>query len=612
MTKNKNTLRKKLYRDMRRAGMQFLSIILLCALGTFTFAALDGMARMTRTTFDTYFEENNLADFWVTLPAGMDRASLNKIRAVDGVDQVIARSVTDLETTLGTDATVNVNVTAYDGEMTINTPLLREGELLDPSDLRGCLIQERFDLDVSFDAGRIMYRETIADTVEGVGHFEPLRHYAEVHLLLEPLPRGSGIVLESSCSEDQLDRNWQRLILTHLAEKKHLGVLTGSPLTDVKITLAAGKAHLKHTEGGDFRQATYRAVRQGLMQAQSVLLEPYYAFSLTVPPEQIGRAINDLRAMGGEFSSPEDSNGMSRIEGSAPVCGLGGYMNELAAYSHGRGRLFLRPDGYRPCKNSDRVIKELAYDAESDTENPADSVFCAHGAGFNVKWDKVPDYMHLESCLKKETSPEPAAPVFRLSLDIDERELEAIMEREFGPIRRREYRAAEKNEAPAPTPVENKKEYIIVDGYNVIFAWNALKALAKEHLDLARGRLMDMLSNYCGFTRAELVLVFDGYRSPGNPGSKTQYHNIHVAYTRDGETADAYIERLANDIGKNYSVRVITSDNLIRLSALRSGVLRTSSKEFEGEVDWVLGQIEEVLRRSNPDPHKTRLKDGKQ
>ena len=474
------------------------------------------------------------------------------------------------------------------------------------------LIQERFDLDVSFDAGRIMYRETIGNTVEGVGHFEPLRHYAEVHLLLEPLPRGSGLVLESSCSEDQLDRNWQRLILTHLAEKKHLGVLTGSPLTDVKITLAAGKAHLKHTEGGDFRQATYRAVRQGLMQAQSVLLEPYYAFSLTVPPEQIGRAINDLRAMGGEFSSPEDSNGMSRIEGSAPVCGLGGYMNELAAYSHGRGRLFLRPDGYRPCKNSDSVINELAYDAESDTENPADSVFCAHGAGFNVKWDKVPDYMHLESCLKKETSPEPAAPVFRRSLDIDERELEAIMEREFGPIRRREYRAAERNEAPAPTPVENKKEYIIVDGYNVIFAWNALKALAKEHLDLARGRLMDMLSNYCGFTRAELVLVFDGYRSPGNPGAKTQYHNIHVAYTRDGETADAYIERLANDIGKNYSVRVITSDNLIRLSALRSGVLRTSSKEFEGEVDWVLGQIEEVLRRSNPDPHKTRLKDGKQ
>ena len=473
-------------------------------------------------------------------------------------------------------------------------------------------IRDRFGLEVAFGAGSIVYRETIADTVEGIGHFEPLRHYAEVHLLLEPGERGSGLQFATACPEDQLDRNWQRLILTHLAEKKHLGVLTGSPLTDVKITLAAGKAHLKHTEGGDFRQATYRAVRQGLMQAKSVLLEPYYAFSLTVPPEQIGRAINDLRAMGGEFSSPEDSGGLSRIEGSAPVCSLGGYMNELAAYSHGRGRLFLRPDGYRPCKNSDSVIKELAYDAQSDTENPADSVFCAHGAGFNVKWDQVPDYMHLESCLKKEASLEPAAPVFRRSLDIDERELEAIMEREFGPIRRREYRAAEKNQAPAPTPVENKKEYIIVDGYNVIFAWNSLKALAKEHLDLARGRLMDMLSNYCGFTRAELVLVFDGYRSPGNPGSRTEYHNIHVAYTKDGETADAYIERLANDIGKNYSVRVITSDNLIRLSALRSGVLRTSSREFEGEVDWVLGQIEEVLRRSNPDPHKTRLKDGKQ
>ena len=474
------------------------------------------------------------------------------------------------------------------------------------------IIRERFNMEVAFGTGAILYRETIANAVEGIGHFEPLRHYAEVHLLLEPGERGSGVQIATACPTDQLDLNWQRLILTHLEEKEHLGVLTGSPITDIKITLVAGRAHVKHTEGGDFRQATYRAVRQGLMQAESVLLEPYYAFTLTVPPEQIGRAINDLRTMDGEFSSPEDAGGMCRIEGSAPVRGLAGYMNELAAYSHGRGRLFLRPDGYRPCKNSDSVIREYGYDAESDADNPADSVFCAHGAGFNVKWNQVADYMHLESCLKREAAPEPAAPVFRRSLDIDERELEAIMEREFGPIRRREYRAPERNEAPAPPPAETKKEYILVDGYNVIFAWDSLKALAKERLDLARGRLMDMLSNYCGFTRAELVLVFDGYRSPGNPGSRTEYHNIHVAYTKDGETADAYIERLANDIGKNYSVRVITSDNLIRLSALRSGVLRTSSKEFEGEVDWVLGQIEEVLRRSNPDPHKTRLKDGKQ
>ena len=474
------------------------------------------------------------------------------------------------------------------------------------------LIRERFDLEAGFDAGQILYKETIGDTVEGVGHFEPLRHYAEVHLLLEPLPAGSGIVLDTQCSEDALDRNWQRLILTHLAEKRHLGVLTGSPLTDVKITLASGRAHLKHTEGGDFRQATYRAVRQGLMQAKSVLLEPYYAFSLLVPPEQIGRAINDVRAMGGEFSSPEDCGGMTRLEGSAPVSAMNGYLNEVVSYTRGRGRLFCRPDGYRPCKDSESVIRRIGYDPQSDTENPADSVFCAHGAGFPVKWDQVKDYMHLESCLKPEKEPEPVPAAPRRSFDIDERELEAIMEREFGPIRRREYRSPERNEAPQARLAEKKKEYIIVDGYNVIFAWDGLKALAKERLDLARGRLMDMLSNYCGYTKAQLVLVFDGYRTPGNPGSRTEYHNIHVAYTKDGETADAYIERMTNEIGKNYSVRVITSDNLIRLSALRSGVLRTSSKEFEGEVDWVLAQIEEILRRSNLNAHKTRLKDGKQ
>ena len=474
------------------------------------------------------------------------------------------------------------------------------------------LVKERFDVDIGLDAGHILYKETIAGTVEGVGHFEPLRHYAEVHLLLEPLPRGSGIVLDTACSEDELDRNWQRLILAHLAEKRHLGVLTGSPLTDVKITLLSGRAHLKHTEGGDFRQATYRAVRQGLMQAKSVLLEPWYAFSLEVPPEQTGRAINDVRAMGGEFSSPEDSGGMTRLEGSAPVSAMNGYLSQVAAYTRGRGRLFCRADGYRPCKNSESVIREYGYDAESDTENTADSVFCAHGAGFNVKWDKVKDYMHLESGLRPEREETQGAPPLRRSLNIDERELEAIMEREFGPIRRREYRTPERNQAPERPAAERKKEYLIVDGYNVIFAWSGLKELAKEKLEPARARLMDILSNYCGYTGAELVLVFDGYRTPGNPGSRTDYHNIHVAYTKDGETADAYIERIADEIGKNYSVRVVTSDNLIRLSALRSGVLRTSSKEFEGEVDWVLEQIEEVLRRSNQEARKTRLIDGKQ
>ena len=474
------------------------------------------------------------------------------------------------------------------------------------------LVKERFDVDIELDTGRILYKETIANTVEGVGHFEPLRHYAEVHLILEPLPRGSGIVLDSVCSEDLLDRNWQRLILTHLQEKPHLGVLTGSPITDVKISLAAGKAHDKHTEGGDFRQATYRAVRQGLMQAESLLLEPWYRFEMAVPQEQIGRAINDVRAMNGEFESPEEAGELMLLRGSAPVSAMNGYMEELVAYTRGRGRLSLRSDGYKPCPESETVIAALGYDAESDVENTADSVFCSHGAGVNIKWDKVRDYMHLESCLRPKGA-EAAVPAPRYPISIDERELEAIMTREFGPIKRPMYRAAERNEAPVP-PVErqNKKEYLIIDGYNLIFAWDELKNLARERLDLARTRLMDMLSNYAGFTQSELVLVFDGFRTPGNPGSRQEYHNIHVVFTRDGETGDAYIEKIANEIGKNYSVRVITSDNLIRLSALRSGVLRCSSGEFIHQLEWTLGQMAELLEKTNQNAHKTRVKDGKQ
>ena len=478
------------------------------------------------------------------------------------------------------------------------------------------LVKERFDTDITLDTGRIMYRETIKDTVEGVGHFEPLRHYAEVHLLLEPLPRGSGIELSSSCPEDELDRNWQRLILTHLAEKQHIGVLTGSPVTDIRFTLAAGRAHIKHTEGGDFRQATYRAVRQGLMQAESVLLEPWYSFVLEVPTEQIGRAISDVRAMNGEIDSPEDAGGMMRLEGAAPVAGMNEYMQELLAYTHGRGRLSLTPGGYRPCREQQKIVDAIGYEPERDTDNPADSVFCSHGAGVNIPWDQVKDYMHLESCLKppvEETAPA-AAPRYR-SLSIDDRELEAIMEREFGKIKRPQYSARQVNAAASEPVFEKKPEFIIVDGYNLIFAWDELKKLAADRLDLARGRLMDMLSNYCGFTKAKLVLVFDGFRTPGNPGSREDYHNINVAFTKDGETGDAYIERLADEIGKNYSVRVVTSDNLIRLSALRSGVLRCSSGEFKNEVEWVLGQIDAVLKKSNQSAHKTRIADkinGKQ
>ncbi len=471
------------------------------------------------------------------------------------------------------------------------------------------LVKERFDVEVGLDAGHILYRETIADTVEGVGHFEPLRHYAEVHLLMEPLPRGSGLVLDSTVSEDVLDRNWQRLILTHLAERQHPGVLTGSPITDMKITLAAGRAHLKHTEGGDFRQATYRAVRQGLMQAKNILLEPWYAFRIEVPAEQIGRVISDVRAMNGVFDSPEDAGDMLCLQGSAPVSAMQGYMEELVSFSRGRGRLSLRLEGYRPCHEQEKAIAAIGYDPESDTENPADSVFCAHGGGFNVRWSEVPEYMHLESCLKKEAAPEPVQQICR-SMSIDERELEAIMEREFGPIRRPEYRPAQRNEAPNAVPVQRKKEYLIVDGYNLIFAWSETKKLAEERLDLARGKLMDALSNYCGFTKAELVLVFDGFRKPGNPGERSEYHNIHVAFTADGETADAFIERFADEIGRNYDVRVVTSDNLIRLSALRSGVLRTSSKEFSLELEWVLQQIDAVLKQSNRNAHTTKLKSG--
>ena len=480
------------------------------------------------------------------------------------------------------------------------------------------LVRERFDVEVSLDKGKILYRETIADMVEGVGHFEPLRHYAEVHLLLSPLPAGSGVVYDTNCSEDVLDRNWQRLILSCLMDKQHLGVLTGSPLTDVKITLASGKAHLKHTEGGDFREAANRAVRQGLMQAKSVLLEPWYAFTLELPAEQLGRALSDIHAMHGEFSSPEGTGEFLRLTGCAPVAELNGYQPELLAYTHGRGRLSLQPGGYRPCREQDSIVTAADYDPVADLENTPDSVFCAHGAGFNVRWDQVPSYMHLGSCLKQkvsvgEISLSGQMPAYRRILSIDDRELEAIMEREFGPIRRPQYMQPQRNKAAVSDSLSQgpSKETVIVDGYNLIYAWPEMNALAETNMDLARTRLQDLLSSYCGFTKNELVLVFDGYRTPGNPGSHAQVHNIRVAFTKNGETGDAYIERLVDEIGKNYRVRVVTSDNLIRLSALRSGVLRTSSKEFAGEVEGVLSQIDELLKKTNEQAHTTKVKDGK-
>ena len=456
------------------------------------------------------------------------------------------------------------------------------------------LIRSRFDVDAAIGHGKILYRETIEAPVEGVGHFEPLRHYAEVHLLLEPLPRGSGIQFGVTCREDDLDRNWQRLILTHLQEKAHLGVLTGAPLTDLRITLAAGRAHIKHTEGGDFRQATYRAVRQGLMQAKCILLEPLYRFRLEVPQAQIGRAIQDLRLRHGVLSDPETHGETAILEGTAPVACLRGYEAEVIAYTRGRGRLGCAMAGYAPCHEQEAVVEAIGYDPEADLDNTPDSVFCAHGAGFTVKWNRVPEYMHLESILKKSDTPQR---VRSQSLHIDEKELEAILEREFGPISRRQYRApvrpaesAKKEYTSAP-----RKNTVIVDGYNVIFAWDGFRELAETDLDGARIRLMDLMSNYAGFTGCELILVFDAYRVREGRGEKSDYHNIHVVYTKENETGDQYIERLSHDIGKNDTVRIVTSDALIQVSALRAGVMRTSASEFAKEVERVGKQIADLI-----------------
>ena len=461
------------------------------------------------------------------------------------------------------------------------------------------LIRMRFGWDVTFDTGRISYRETIAAPVEGVGHFEPLRHYAEVHLILAPLPQGSGLVFDTVCSEDVLDRNWQRLILTHLQEKQHLGVLTGSPVTDLRITLAAGRAHLKHTEGGDFRQATYRAVRQGLMKAESILLEPYYAFRLTVPPEQIGRAISDIRAKSGSFDPPVETPGGTLLQGRAPVSELRDYARDVAAYTRGRGRLSCEVAGYFPCHNTEAVVAALAYDPAADLENTPDSVFCSHGAGITIPWDQVEENMHLESVLRPKPAAAPAAAprVRTQNLDLDEKELQRIIEREFGPQKTPLYRPPAAKAEAAVTLPPRRKEYLIVDGYNMIFAWDGLRQQAGYDLSGARERLLDLLSNYCGFHPCELIVVFDSYRVRGGTGSRSRHNNLRVVYTQEDESADLYIETLVGKIGRNYAVRVATSDALIQLSALRSGVLRVSAAELERELERTNGEIAAVLRR---------------
>ena len=489
------------------------------------------------------------------------------------------------------------------------------------------LIKERFGMAVTFDEGNIVYKETILEPVEGVGHFEPLRHYAEVHLLLEPGETGSGLIFAADCSEDVLDRNWQRLILTHLEEREHKGVLIGAPITDMKITLLTGRAHIKHTEGGDFRQATYRAVRQGLRKAKSQLLEPYYEFRLEVPSEQVGRSMTDIQKMLGEFDPPKIEGEMTVLTGSAPVVTMRDYQKEVISYTSGRGRLSCTLKGYYPCHNQEEVVEAVGYDPEADLENPTGSVFCAHGAGFVVNWDQVEDYMHVESGWNapagQETKPEKPVTAKNWKEENEkylatEKELEEIFERTYGPIRklgeeppagrsvkgwkksRRDplegYGKSTSDYKQKKTP-DGEKEYLLVDGYNIIFAWEDLKELAAVNIDGAREKLMDILCNYQGFKKSTLILVFDAYKVKGNPGSVETYHNIHVVYTKEAETADQYIEKTVHEIGRKYRVTVATSDQLEQVIILGQGGQRMSARELLEDVIEVSHQIRETARK---------------
>lgn len=483
------------------------------------------------------------------------------------------------------------------------------------------MIAERFHLDVEFGTGKIVYKETIKSPVVGVGHYEPLRHYAEVHLKMEPLEAGSGLVFDTDCSEDVLDRNWQRLILTHLQEREHPGVLTGAPITDMKITIVAGRAHLKHTEGGDFRQATYRAVRQGLKSAESVLLEPWYSFVLEVPSEQVGRAMSDIGQMNGSFEGPEaeDKQGMVRLTGTAPASEMRDYQREVWAYTKGRGRITLTLKGYEPCHNAEEVIEEIGYDSERDVDNPTGSVFCVHGAGFLVKWDEVPEYMHIKEDFLAEKPGIEQDEVMAVQMGNhcnysggysssydDDPELLTIMEREFGSKQKERDRYSSYRKQTVSTPVrhttvikenEPKKEYLLVDGYNIIFAWEELNELAKASIDAARNKLMDILSNYQGFIGCTLILVFDAYKVKGNQGEVQKYHNIYVVYTKEAETADQYIEKTTHEIGRKYKVTVATSDALEQVIVMGQGAYRISARDFYEEVERTEKQIREINER---------------
>ena len=484
------------------------------------------------------------------------------------------------------------------------------------------LIRERFGVEADFDAGSIVYRETIGDTVEGVGHFEPLRHYAEVHLLLEPGEPGSGLVMASDCSEDILALNWQRLILTHLKEKEHLGVLTGAPITDMKITLKSGRAHPKHTEGGDFRQATYRALRQGLMQAESVLLEPYYAFCLEIPDQSVGRAMTDLEQMHGAFSLEHSGEGRAVLRGTAPMALLQEYQKQVISYTRGEGQLYCTMAGYFPCHNTEEVLREKAYDPLGDVENTPHSVFCAHGAGVIVEWDQVSSYMHLESCLlnEKDLKSEEEYPVYRNwekregreEIWLGTEEIDEILSRTSHANRKENHKGAKagwkrtgtKKEADMPrqvrtyNPLPRKEAYLLVDGYNVIFAWEELKELAETNLDGARGKLLDLLCNYQAVKKCNLIAVFDAYRLTGHPTETLDYHNIHVVYTKEAETADQYIEKFAHQNARQYDITVATSDGLEQIIITGEGCKLISSRELREEILQTSRQVMEEFGRT--------------
>ncbi len=468
------------------------------------------------------------------------------------------------------------------------------------------VLGERFGIHAEFTPGGVAYKETIADKVEGMGHYEPLRHYAEVRLILEPLPPGSGMKFSSICREDALDRNWQRLILTHLQEKPHLGVLTGSPLTDVKISLAAGRAHKKHTEGGDFRQATYRAVRQGLMQAESVLLEPWYHFRLEVPAECVGRAITDLQLMHGSFDAPETLGEMTLLRGKAPAAAMMTYQSTVMEYTRGRGRISCTSAGYAPCADAEEVIAAIGYHPEADTDNSPDSVFCAHGAGFLVKWDEVPGYMHTESCLHPETAEytvlqkQPERTKYTGSAAQDA-ELMKIFEQTYGAIQREERHAMHTEKQPPrpsrkPVPVSKGPEYLLVDGYNIIFAWDELKIIARDSLESARQRLIDILANYQGFRKCRMIVVFDAYKVKGGRESVLEENGVSIVYTKEAETADMYIERVTHKLCKDARVRVATSDGLEQIIILGNGAYRVSAEEFRREIAQTEQEIREMIR----------------